>query len=351
MHRNYFLTIVGIALACLILIFFSLWKEIDTPVTKEVEIDSPLSPYRSYISGTGIVEASTENILIGSPSNRIVSKVPVKVGQFVKKGDILFRLEDRDLQANLIEQQAVFKTAVAKLQRLEAFPRPEDLASATASLKSSQAELETAKNQYEMVMGLPDPRAISQEERNRRYLNLQNAEAKYQQAQADLNKIQGGTWKHDLEIARLDVLQAKASLNRIKTDIARTIIQSPIDGTVLQIKIHEGEFPPPDTLRMPLMIIGDTNELYLRVNINQFDIPSFQPDAPAVAYLQGDASIVYPLEFKQVEPYLVGKQTLTNQLTEKVDTRVLQIIYRIKKDHHQLFVGQQMDVFIEIKPS
>jgi HlyD family secretion protein len=97
------------------------------------------------------------------------------------------------------------------------------------------------------------------------------------------------------------------------------------------------------------MILGNIQELYLRVSIDQLDIPYFHSTAPAIAFLQGDARVKFHLEFVGIEPYLVPKQNLTNELTETVDTRVLQIIYRLIQDNHPLYIGQQMDVFIEAK--
>lgn len=349
MSRNYFIVIVAVALACLFLILFSLWKEIDSPVTKNPVIAPPLTPFKTSIAGVGIVEASSGNILIGTALNRMVEKIFVKVGEKVEKGDMLLYLENRDLKAELMAQEDLYKIAQAKLQKLESLPRSEDLQAAKAVYDSSKAELDLAKNQYEMVLDLMDPRAISQEEKNRRLSNYQQAEAKWQQAQAELDKIKAGTWKPDLEIAQLEVMQADTNVKRVKTDIERTIIQSPIDGTILQVKIHEGEFPAPDAFRMPMMILGNTEEMFLRVSINQLDIPYFCPDSPAVAFLQGDAHVEFPLEFIHVEPLLVNKQNLTNEITEKVDTHVLQIIYRIKGEDPRIFVGQQMDVFIETK--
>lgn len=349
MHRNYFIAIVAVALGCLLLIFFSVGREIETPVTKEPAIPPPLAPYTAYISAIGTVEASSENISIGTPVNRIVDKVLVSVGEKVKKGDVLFRLENRDLKANLMAQQAAYEAALAKYKRLEAFPRPEDLAAANASLKSAEADLELAKNRYEMVLGLPDPRSISQEEKNHRLFAYQQAEAKWHQAVADQEKIKTGTWKPDLEIARHEIQQAKAIVNMTKAELERTIIQSPIEGSVLQVKIHEGESTSSDSIRMPMMILGNTDEMFLRVSINQLDIHYFNPLAPAVAFLRGDAHVQFHLEYVRLDPFLVNKQDFSNNITETVDTRVLQVIYRIKNEDptHPLYVGQQMDVFIK----
>ena len=348
MSRHYFFIIVIIALACLFLIFFSLGKKIEEPVTKET-ITPPLSPYKSYIAGVGIVEPQSGNISLGLPVSRIVDQVLVKVGSKVKKGDVLLHLEDRDLQSSLKVQQAAYESALAKLQKLRSYPRSEDLVEAKANLEIAQNAAELAKKQQEMILDLPDPRSISQEEKNRRYAAFQQAQAQLQQAKANSDKIQSGTWKPDLEIARAEAEEAKARLNEIKDEIERNKIKSPIDGTVLQVRIRNGELPPLDTLHSPIIVLGNTDEFYLRVSINQLDIPYFNPDAHAVAFLQGDAKVEFPLEFVRVEPLLINKQNFTNEVTERLDTRVMQILYRIKKEDVPLYVGEQMDVFIQTK--
>lgn len=347
MDRHYFLIVVFVALGCLFLIFYSLWKEIEAPLTKEAPIEPPLAPFNKYISGVGIVEPSSGNIFIGVPVNRIVEKVAVVAGAKVKKGQLLFELENRDLKAAQQEQEYAYQSAIAKYDRLKRFPRPEDFSTAKGELDSAKIAMEEAQKQYEMVQKLIDPRSISGEEKTRRHANFLQAESKFHQARANFEKVKKGTWGPDLEVAKIEVDQAKANLDRTKADLERTIIQSPIDGTILQIKIHDGEAPPLDSNVNPTMIIGNIDELYLRVSINQLDIPYFNKNSPAVAYLQGDSKRQFTLEFVHVEPYLVTKQNLTNEITEKVDTRVLQILYRIKEPDQRLFVGEQMDAFIQ----
>jgi multidrug resistance efflux pump len=344
MDRRYFTIILGIAVLCFFFIIFSLLRPDNQPPTQELSFVHPQSPFKSYISGLGIVESSSENILIGTPVNRIIDKVLVKVGTKVKSGEVLFRLEDRDMEADLFSKEVEYESSLARLMKLRSLPRPEDIAPAEASLKIADVELSQAKNQYEMVQGLQDLGAVSQEEQNRRRYNFQEAEAKKQLANADLEKIKAGTWKPDLEIARLEVMSAKASVERVKSDIQRTIIRSPIDGTVLQVKIHEGEYPPQDT---PVMILGNIDQLNLKVGINQYDASFFEPTARAVAFLQGDARKEYNLEFVQIQPFLVSKQYLSNDVSEKVDTKVLQVLYKITNADEKVFVGQQMDVFIQ----
>lgn len=351
MKRNYFFIIVLIAIGCLCLIFYSLWQDIQSPLAKPVINEPPKSPYKSFISGVGVVEASSGNILISTPISRLVESVLVKEGEKVKKGDKLLCLENRDLQANLNLQEIAYEKALAEYQKLQEFPRSEDVNAASAQLQHSQIELDQAQYQHEMVLRLPDPRAISEEEKQRRASNFQQAKANWERNKADFDKIEKGTWKPDLEIAYHAVQEAEARIQQVKTEIERTCILSPIDGTVLQINIHPGEFAALESYQTPLMILGNIDELYLRVSINQLDIPYFNPDAPAEAFLQDNKHISIPLKFIRNEPYLTAKKYLSNGILERMDTKVFEIIYQIKHQTDiKLFVGEIMDVFIEVIP-
>ncbi len=349
MKRNYFFVIVITAFACLFLIFYSLWRDIQAPLSKPMPNEPPQSPYKSFISGVGVIEASSGNILISTPINRLVEKVLVKVGQKVNKGDMLLCLENKDLVANLAVQEVMYNKAMAEYQKLQELPRSEDVNASSALLQRSQSELEHAQYQYEMVLNLPDPRAISEEEKKRRFSNYQQAKANWQQVKADYDKIEKGAWKPDLEIAYQSAQEALARIEQVKTEIERSCILSPIDGTVLQVNIHPGEFAASESYQTPLMIIGNIDVLHLRVSINQLDIPYFDPNAPAEAFFQDDKQSLIPLQFIRYEPYLTYKKYLTNELTERVDTKVFQIIYQIKDQAGaSLYVGEIMDVFIEI---
>ncbi len=348
MHRNYFLIIVAAALFCLFLIFFAFWWEIKTPVAQENLITPTEAPFKSSISGVGIVEPSSESIAIGAPMQRIVRKVFVTSGQKVQKGDLLFFLENRDLKADLRAQEAAYLSAVARLKKLESYPRPEDLVAAMAAEKSARDEMESAKKQNEMVLNLPDPKAISQQEKDLRYYNYKKAEANLVRAEAELEKVKSGTWKPDLDIARHEVVEARMNYDTIKAKYLQTFVRAPIDGTVLQVKIHEGEMPSLDS-QNPLMLLGNIDEKFLRVSINQLDIPLFHTDAPAEAFLRGHTQESFPLEYVCLEPLLVNKKNITHEISETVDTRVLQIVYLLKKDSPKLFIGQPMDVYIETR--
>lgn len=352
MNRHYFGWIIFFTLLSAGIVSILMWKgelrHSDTGTIPQAH-KSHFSPFSSYISAVGIVEARSGNIYIGSPVDRVVEEVEVSVGQKVKAGEVLFRLEAADLTAAVASRRVEYANSRAEVEKLQALPRKEDVAVARASLKSTRLAVEQAESQYQRVSGLQRCGAMSLEEVLRRRFAYEESLAKWQEARAHFSKVKGGTWPPDLMIARLRVKEARAALRQAQADFARTVIRAPIDATVLQVKIHAGEFPPADSSRTPPMIIGDIDTLHLRVSINQFDASYYDRGAPAVAYLQGNSQLRFPLTFVEVEPYFVMKQNLNNDITETVDTRVLQAIYCFEEGESRIFVGQQMDVFIETK--
>jgi hypothetical protein len=70
-------------------------------------------------------------------------------------------------------------------------------------------------------------------------------------------------------------------------------------------------------------------------------------EAMAVGYLRGNKAINASLKFVRFEPYVIPKVSLTGESTERVDTRVLQAIYSFERGDLPIYVGQQMDVYID----
>lgn len=341
MHRKYIYVILGLTLFCLILIFVFFIGKPSKKEAVEIQVEQP--PFPTYISGVGIVEPKSGNIHIGSYFNRNIEKIDVSINEKVKKGDVLFRLYHSDLLAQLRIKQQEYEKMLANLDKLKALPRNEDLAIAKEVLNKAQAALEGSKSQYQMVSNLSNPQSISQEEQDRRLYGYRQAEAAFKESEAQYLKVQSGAWQPEVKIAQHEVEQAKADIDAIELEIQRTSIKSPLDGTVLKIDIREGEISDPNKTSM---ILGNTDELYLRVSIDQFNIMMFHPNCPAVAFRQGDHSQEFPLKFIHIDPIMVPKKYLTNDVNEKVDTQVFETVYSIAKKDAPLIVGEQMDVYI-----
>ena len=120
---------------------------------------------------------------------------------------------------------------------------------------------------------------------------------------------------------------------------------APIAGAVLQCKVRAGEYAQAGPLATPLMLLGAVNELHVRADIDEQDARRVSPGAAAVASPRGAGGRNFALRFVRFEPYVIPKKNLTGDNTERVDTRVLQVIYALERNA-PVYVGQQMDVFI-----
>lgn len=311
----------------------------------------PAAPFADYVAGAGIVEASTENIAIGTPVSGVVTNVYVKVGDAVGVGADLFKLDDRPLQSQLRTRRAALRVAQEQLARLEAMPRPEEIPPLKAKLKEAEASVADLRKELALYESITDKRAVSQDIVDRKRFAVQVAEAKAAQADAALKLMEAGAWKPDVEVAKVQVESAEADVKGNLIDIERLTVKSPIDGHVLQVDVRVGEFAQAGMLTTPLMVVGAVERLHVRVDIDENDAWRVRAGAAAVGYARGNRELSTPLAFVRFEPMVVPKRSLTGESTERVDTRVLQAIYAFEPSKLPLYVGQQMDVYIQAAPA
>ncbi len=307
----------------------------------------PESPASGGVAGVGLVEPESENVQISCAVSGLVTGLYVKAGDRVSKGQRLFSLDDRELTADLGVKKAAVAGAEARLMKLEDEPRPEEIPTAEAKVTEAAALLADARVQVRLIESVTDRRAVKEEDVERRRLNYQAAAARLEQAKNDLALLKAGAWKPDVDVARADAAQAAAAVRQDEINISRLTVEAPVNGTILQNKVRLGQYAQCGPLAEPLMIFGGGKNLHLRTQVDENDAWRVRDGAQAVAHLRGDSQVIYPLEFVRFEPYVVPKASLTGDTTERVDTRVLEVIYRFKDPEARVFDGQQMDVYID----
>lgn len=286
---SFYLSLIGIA-ATIFLV-----KKINTPLPQAQPVAMPAqNPYLDSIAASGIVESTDRNISISAPFSGLVIKVFVHVGEVVEAGAALFQLDDRDLTAQKLVQQTNIEVAEAQVQRLS--------------------------DQLARLQSVQDPRAVSVDDVTTR--------------------------QNDVKVAMAQLKSAKALLEQTHLLAERLIVRAPRKGTILQNNIRGGEYLMAN-MTPPAMLLGDTTKLQVRVDIDEQNASRFNPQQPAVAFPKNNTDLKIPLKFERIEPYVLPKKSLTGSSDERVDTRVLQIIYSFEyPKNFNIFVGQQVDVFI-----
>ena len=297
-----------IALVGIILAVATLWVGRETPIPPPPLEPPPENPYSGTVAASGIIEAVNENVRIAPPIDGLVVEVFVVVGDPIKQDDPLFQLDSRELRAQLRTRQDAIPSAIARI----------------AEQKVRVGDLIDQLKRFEAVR---DRRAVSEDDVRRKWHEVEGAKRALMRAKADLNLIQ--TQREE----------TKALLERLT-------VRAPRSGTVLQVNIRAGEYAKGGATD-PLILLGDIETLQVRADIDEVNAPLVQPGSPAVAYLKGSTEQVISLEFIRIEPFIVPKRSLTGDNTERVDTRVLQVIYGFKRPAFPVYVGQQVDVFID----
>lgn len=264
------------------------------------------------VAGAGVVEPASEVIDIGSALSGLVTDVLVRPGDRVGKGEALFLVDSRAARAQLDEANAA-------------------MGEARAAIAEASTAQKTARQQLALYRSLSDPAAVSRAE-------VIRAEGEEAAATSRLGSAR----------ARLAAAQASAAAAR--TEIERLTVRAPIGGEILTVNIHPGEFVATQGggNSQPFIQMGETNPLHVRVDIDENEISRVALGQPAVISPRGAAELHVNATFVRAEPQVVPKRSLTNSAAERVDVRVLQLIYALPPSE-AFRVGQQIDAFIPAK--
>jgi len=290
--------VLFIAALGIVFSFSLIWVQ-HRPAAEETFMISkpPVSTFASTVAARGLVEAADDNVVVGISIPGVVKETYVDVWQSVKKGDALLLIDDDQIRAQIAvqkravyEKKLLFEKTCAQLTRLEA---------------------------------IEDSRAISVEELD--------------------NK------RHDVGIALVNLRLAIAQIKELKTTLSKHIVYAPRDGQILVFNPRVGEFSNNlDT--SPQIMIGNPG-FQVRVDVDEVNASRVRAGAAAVGYPKALSKPCLELRFVRIEPYVVPKRNLSGSSDERTDTRVLQVIYSLQPNEtFQIYVGQQIDVYIDADP-
>jgi len=266
---------------------------------------------QAAVAGVGVIEPSSELIEVGAQRAGIVTQVAVQPGQVVSRGQLLFTIESRDAQAQLGERQAAVGLAQEQIDQ-------------------ARTELANANRLYRLYAGVNDPRAVAEQQ----VIERRNAR---DQAAARL------------AVAQSQLRHAQAQAASARTTLGLLQVRAPATATVLQVNTRVGQFAnagPGPANQDPLMVLGQTNPLHVRIDIDENEIERVAMGSTATVSPRGNSGRRVQAAFVRAEPLVRPKRSLTNSAQERVDVRVLQLIYALPPQAAGFFVGQQVDAYI-----
>ncbi|MBW0143691.1 efflux RND transporter periplasmic adaptor subunit [Sphingomicrobium clamense] len=304
------IAMIGVAMA----IYFIVVQSPDRSMAEATETPARANGEfagKPRVAGAGIVEPSSETIEVGTALSGLVEAVLVTPGSVVTKGDPLFRVDTRSLRSRVAELEAAARRA-------------------QAAIAEADAARATAARQLDLYRSIDDPAAVSRAEVIRAEGDATSATARRRLAEAELASV-------------------RAQLSSARTELGRATVRAPISGEILRVDIRPGELVNAGPGGGgPYIRMGQTNPLHVRIDVDEDEALRVAEGEPAIVSPRGGADTRVEARFVRIEPLVVPKQSLTNSAAERVDVRVMQLIYALPADAG-FRVGQQVDAFIPAK--
>jgi HlyD family secretion protein len=288
----------------------------------------------------------------------VITQIPVSEGQLVHKGMPLIVLDDSVQRATTEQQKSQAEAAHALLEELRAQPRPENLRVAEAQVEAARASLKNAQDQFDKQMKSYelDNKSVSRDMLDNVSNALKMAKANLDVTQRQYELTRAGAWVYDItnqERQYNALLKAHAASTAL---LSKYTIKAPSDGVVLSIAAAVGSYVSPQGTydpysqgAAPVIALGAPQSyLGVRVYVDEILVHRLPEGSRmhATMFIRG-TNISAPLEYVRVQPYVSPKIELSNQRTERVDVRVLPVIFKFGQTKGlNLYPGQLVDVYI-----
>lgn len=304
----------------------------------------PLPEKGALIGGNGIVEPAQRETKVAAQVTAVVKQVLVKEGQQVKQGDLLVQLENGVELAQLQSAEAEAVAERANLARTLKGLRVEDRDAVNADAQAARARAELSASVAARTEQLAKSGAATPDELDRARRQAQQDGAALKANEARLRAAEAGSRGEDIAFARARVLGAEARVVQAKAQVDRLAIRAPLDGEVLQVKVREGELYSFQGSE-PLVVMGDTRTLRVRMDVDERDVSRVKLDA--AAWVTADAFGPQKFNGKVVE---VGrrfgrKNVRTDDPVERNDTKILEVVIQLDSNE-RLVPGQRVNSFI-----
>ena len=336
--------------------YFAVERKAEPPVFEPTR-----NPYADAIFANGIIEGaqgSGSNVNVYAEVAAPVTQVLVHEGQVVKAGAPLVQLDASVQRATADQLQAQAAAARALLDELKAQPRRETLEIARAQVVQAQANLKTAADAYgkRKASADIDPQSVSRDVLDAAHNAQLQAEAALAVAQRQLELTEAGAWKYDIANQQQQVEALNQSYRAAQALLSKYTLRAPIDGVVLAMNATvggytsaQGAYNPYTQSNDPVVVMSAQQDtLQVRCYVDEILVARLAPPAQMKAQMsiRGTDRKV-DLVFDRVQPLISPKIQLSNQREERVDLRVLPVIFHFRKaDAGNVYPGQLVDVYI-----
>lgn len=374
MRRTMLLIAAAIILTASSVAYFGRRSTVSGTATLESSVLGEQPPETNLVSAPGVVEALSEEIEIGSEIPGKLKSVDVEEGQRVLRGQIVAVIENADYRTAIATAEAQVETlrssqATARVRSLQAQTdreriangsRAEEREEARAAFEQTLPDVENSRREFERRERLYTDGVVSREEFERFKTTYENAQKRSRAANEHFNLVNADARRDDLakadtaiklaetEVREYDakIAEALARVREAESRLSKTIILSPITGIILRKRLKSGESISPEN-QTGIVTVADTSALRVRIDLDENDVAKIKENQGAFVTADAYGKRRFTAKVIKIGQILGRKNFKTDRPTEKVDTKILEVLLELAPDE-KLPLGLRVDAFITV---
>ncbi|HEX9126062.1 MAG TPA: efflux RND transporter periplasmic adaptor subunit [Methylomirabilota bacterium] len=269
---------------------------------------------------TGTIEATQVDVSV-KITGRILQRL-VKEGDRVTRGQVLVRLDDSELAADVRRLDAALRSAQSTLRDLQKGARPQEIEDARAAVSSAEATRTMTERDYQRTEQLFKQNLIAAQDVDRARQAYEVAKAQERSARERLALLLEGSRPDQIDAARWQVTQAESALAQARSRLRETVVVSPIEGVVLRKNLEAGETANPG---VPILTLVDPKDVWLRAYVPETEMGRLKIGDPATLRVDAFPNRVFTGRLIEIG----GEAEFTPRNVQTKKERV-NLVFRIK---------------------
>lgn len=277
---------------------------------------------RGVIVETGIIKSQVGAVVkIGARATGEIVKMGVKIGDRVKKGQLIALVDEREIQKAIEQQKATLNAAQNTLSQIE-LTYPE-------RINEAKANYEYAKINYEREQELLKYDYTTKD-------TVDKAKSQFEAAEANFKRLQD-EYKTQLKISKANIEDITAQLKQQEIRLTYTKIYAPIDGVVSDVTAQEGETIVTGLQVANLVTVLDPTLLEMWIYVDETDIGRLKLKQQVEYYVDTFPDKLFHGSIEKIYPQPVTKDNIVYYLA----------IVKVSKDD-ALFLKPEMTTHVKV---
>ncbi|MBM4137789.1 MAG: HlyD family secretion protein, partial [Nitrospira sp.] len=298
-----------------------------------------------YVAAEGKVEAMPGlEVEVGSEIDGKIAEFFVEEGDHIKKGELIARLENRDIQAKLKEAEAELAVTKSRLKEVASGARDEEIKKSKAALEGAVADMDMAKKELERYERLFKESVITKSSMDDKERAFKVSAARVKEAEEEVRLLEKGPRQETLQFHEDAVKRAEAAVEYYKRILEKTFIIAPITGKVIRKYLQKGEMVSKD-VQPYLIAIADVERIRINAEVDETDIGRIKIGDPVEVTSYAYSGEVFKGVVQEISDYAGIRKVKPNNPAKNLDMKIVQVKIYLK-DKVPFRLGMTVDVRI-----